>query len=47
LLLLVARLRPISSVSHAGRRRPCGVFSGKEWEGQIDPLVKNVILASD
>jgi len=25
----------------------CGVFSGKKWEGQIYPLVKNVILASD
>jgi polyhydroxyalkanoate depolymerase len=24
-----------------------GVFSGKRWEGQIYPLVKNVILASD
>ena len=24
-----------------------GVFSGKKWEGQIYPLVKNVILASD
>jgi polyhydroxyalkanoate depolymerase len=24
-----------------------GVFSGKRWEGQIFPLVKNVILASD
>jgi poly(3-hydroxybutyrate) depolymerase len=24
-----------------------GVFSGKKWEGQIFPLVKNVILASD
>ena len=24
-----------------------GVFSGKRWESQIYPLVKNVILASD
>jgi poly(3-hydroxybutyrate) depolymerase len=24
-----------------------GVFSGKRWEGQIYPLMKNVILASD
>ena len=24
-----------------------GVFSGRKWEGQIYPLVKNVILASD
>jgi polyhydroxyalkanoate depolymerase len=24
-----------------------GVFSGKRWEGQIYPIVKNVILASD
>jgi poly(3-hydroxybutyrate) depolymerase len=24
-----------------------GVFSGKKWEGQIYPLLKNVILASD
>ncbi len=24
-----------------------GVFSGKRWEGQIYPLIKNVILASD
>ena len=24
-----------------------GVFSGKKWENQIYPLVKNVILASD
>ena len=24
-----------------------GVFSGKRWEGQIYPLVKNVILSSD
>ena len=24
-----------------------GVFSGKKWEGQIYPLVKNVILSSD
>jgi poly(3-hydroxybutyrate) depolymerase len=24
-----------------------GVFSGKKWEGQIYPIVKNVILASD
>jgi polyhydroxyalkanoate depolymerase len=24
-----------------------GVFSGKRWEGQIYPLVKNVILASE
>jgi poly(3-hydroxybutyrate) depolymerase len=24
-----------------------GVFSGKRWENQIFPLVKNVILASD
>jgi len=24
-----------------------GVFSGKRWENQIYPLVKNVILASD
>ena len=24
-----------------------GVFSGKKWEGQIYPLVKNIILASD
>jgi len=24
-----------------------GVFSGKRWDGQIYPLVKNVILASD
>ena len=24
-----------------------GVFSGKRWETQIYPLVKNVILASD
>ena len=24
-----------------------GVFSGKKWESQIYPLVKNLILASD
>jgi poly-beta-hydroxyalkanoate depolymerase len=24
-----------------------GVFSGKRWEQQIYPLVKNVILASE
>jgi polyhydroxyalkanoate depolymerase len=24
-----------------------GVFSGKRWEGQIFPIVKNMILASD
>jgi poly(3-hydroxybutyrate) depolymerase len=24
-----------------------GVFSGKDWEGQIFPIVKNAILASD
>ena len=24
-----------------------GVFSGKSWENQIYPMVKNVILASD
>ena len=24
-----------------------GVFSGKKWEGQIYPLVKNMILASE
>jgi poly(3-hydroxybutyrate) depolymerase len=24
-----------------------GVFSGKHWEGQIFPIVKNAILASD
>jgi polyhydroxyalkanoate depolymerase len=24
-----------------------GVFSGKKWEGQIYPLLKNMILASD
>ncbi len=24
-----------------------GVFCGKSWEGQIYPLLKNVILASD
>jgi poly(3-hydroxybutyrate) depolymerase len=24
-----------------------GVFSGKRWENQILPIVKNVILASD
>ena len=24
-----------------------GVFSGRKWEGQIYPIVKNVILASD
>ena len=24
-----------------------GVFSGKRWEGQIYPLVKNVILSSE
>jgi poly(3-hydroxybutyrate) depolymerase len=24
-----------------------GVFSGKRWENQIYPIVKNVILASD
>jgi len=24
-----------------------GVFSGKKWEGQIYPLLKNTILASD
>jgi polyhydroxyalkanoate depolymerase len=24
-----------------------GVFSGKKWEGQIYPLVRNLILASD
>jgi poly-beta-hydroxyalkanoate depolymerase len=24
-----------------------GIFSGKRWEKQVYPLVKNVILASD
>jgi poly-beta-hydroxyalkanoate depolymerase len=24
-----------------------GVFSGKRWEGQIYPIVRNLILASD
>jgi poly-beta-hydroxyalkanoate depolymerase len=24
-----------------------GVFSGRKWEGQIYPLVRNMILASD
>jgi poly-beta-hydroxyalkanoate depolymerase len=24
-----------------------GVFSGKKWEGQIYPLLKNVVLSSD
>ena len=25
----------------------CGVFSGKSWENQIFPILKNVILSSD
>jgi hypothetical protein len=30
--------------SGSGRRRP---FSGKRWENQIYPILKNVVLLSD
>jgi len=29
------------------RFTPKRVFSGKRWENQIDPILKNVILPSD
>jgi len=45
---LCSKLRPYLKRHHmqpgVGRY---GVFSGKRWESQIYPLVKNVILASD
>ena len=45
---LCSGLRPYRKRHHM---QPCvghyGVFSGKKWESQIYPLVKNVILASD
>ena len=45
---LCSRLRPYLKRHHM---QPgvghYGVFSGRRWEGQIYPLVKNVILASD
>src|SRR5207244_5827824 len=45
---LCAGLRPYRKRHHmqAGVGH-YGVFSGKRWENQIYPLVKNVILASD
>jgi poly-beta-hydroxyalkanoate depolymerase len=30
-----------------GRVGHCGVFSGKRWENQVYPILKNVILPSD
>ena len=46
---LCTKLRPyLQAPPHAGRRRPLRrVFSGKRWENQIYPIVKNVILSSD
>ncbi|HXW25529.1 MAG TPA: polyhydroxyalkanoate depolymerase [Xanthobacteraceae bacterium] len=45
---LCAKLRPYLKRHHM---QPgvghYGVFSGKRWEGQVYPIVKNVILASD
>jgi polyhydroxyalkanoate depolymerase len=45
---LCSKLRPYLKRHHmqAGVGH-YGVFSGKRWEGQIYPLLKNVILASD
>jgi polyhydroxyalkanoate depolymerase len=45
---LCSKLRPYLKRHHmqAGVGH-YGVFSGKKWEGQIYPLLKNVILASD
>ena len=33
--------------SHAARRGHYGVFSGRKWETQIYPLLRNVVLASE
>ncbi|MGA3309647.1 MAG: hypothetical protein ABSD08_13675 [Xanthobacteraceae bacterium] len=35
------------SIFHGRPRRRSDVFSGKRWENQVYPIVKNVILSSD